>query len=177
MRYTRTAIGLHWLIALGMLAAFCVGLYMADLPVSPQKLKIFSWHKWAGVTIFLLVLARIAWRAGHAPPPDLPMPRWQALAAHGVHHLLYLLMVAIPLSGWLMSSAKGFQTVYFGVLPIPDLLSKDVALGKQLEEVHETLNWLMIVLVAGHAAAALKHHLIDRDDTLRRMLPWGRAPR
>ena len=177
MRYTRTAIGLHWLIALGMLAAFCVGLYMADLPVSPQKLKIFSWHKWAGVTIFLLVLARIAWRAGHAPPPDLPMPRWQALAAHGVHHLLYLLMVAIPLSGWLMSSAKGFQTVYFGVLPIPDLLSKDVALGKQLEEVHETLNWLMIVLVAGHAAAALKHHLIDRDDTLHRMLPWGRAPR
>ena len=177
MRYTRTAIGLHWLIALGMLAAFCVGLYMADLPVSPQKLKIFSWHKWAGVTIFLLVLARIAWRAGHAPPPDLPMPRWQALAAHGVHHLLYLLMVAIPLSGWLMSSAKGFQTVYFGVLPIPDLLSKDVALGKQLEEVHETLNWLMIVLVAGHVAAALKHHLIDRDDTLHRMLPWGRAPR
>lgn len=177
MRYTRTAIALHWLIAIGILSAFCVGLYMADLPLSPQKLKIYSWHKWAGVSIFLLVLVRLTWRLGHHPPPAVDMPRWQTLAAETVHRVLYLLMFAIPLSGWLMSSAKGFQTVYFSVLPIPDLLSKDVELGKQLAEVHELLNWLMIALVAGHAAAALKHHLLDRDDTLRRMLPWGSGPR
>jgi len=175
-RYTATAVGLHWLMAVLILATFGVGLYMAGLPLSPTKLKIYSWHKWAGVTAFLLAVVRIAWRAGHRPPP-LPtaMPRWQQLAAHGGHALLYLLMFAIPLTGWLMSSAKGFQTVYFGVLPIPDLLAKDKELGDALRDVHATLNYLMIAVVAGHVGAALKHHFIDRDDILVRMAP--RRPR
>jgi cytochrome b561 len=99
------------------------------------------------------------------------MPAWQQRAAHAGHVLLYLLMIAVPLTGWLMSSAKGFQTVYFGVLPIPDLLAKNKELGHLLEEVHETLNYLMIALVVGHAAAALKHHFVDRDDVLTRMRP------
>jgi cytochrome b561 len=170
--YTTTAIALHWLMAALILGLFGVGLYMADLPLSPTKLRIYSWHKWAGVTAFLLVLARLAWRATHRPPA-LPaaMPRWQQFAAHAGHGLLYLLMIAIPLSGWLMSSAKGFQTVYFGVLPIPDLLTKNKELGDALREVHETLNFLMIAIVAGHVGAALKHHFIDRDDILTRMSP------
>lgn len=171
-RYTATAIGLHWLMAVLILGMFGVGLYMTGLPLSPTKLQIYSWHKWAGVTAFLLVLLRIVWRATHRPPA-LPaaMPRWQQLAAHGGHALLYLLMVAIPLTGWLMSSAKGFQTVYFGVLPIPDLLAKDKELGDLLRDVHATLNFLMIAIVAGHVGAALKHHFIDRDDILTRMAP------
>jgi cytochrome b561 len=171
-RYTATAIALHWLMAVLILGSFGVGLYMSDLPLSPTKLQIYSWHKWAGVTAFLLVLLRIVWRATHRPPA-LPaaMPRWQQVAAHGGHALLYLLMIAIPLSGWLMSSAKGFQTVYFGVLPIPDLLAKNKELGDLLKEVHETLNFLMIAIVAGHVGAALKHHFIDRDDILTRMAP------
>jgi cytochrome b561 len=171
-RYTATAIALHWLMAVLILGSFGVGLYMSDLPLSPTKLQIYSWHKWAGVTAFLLVLLRIVWRATHVPPP-LPaaMPRWQQLAAHGGHALLYLLMIAIPLSGWLMSSAKGFQTVYFGVLPIPDLLAKNKELGDVLKGVHETLNFLMIAIVVGHVGAALKHHFIDRDDILTRMAP------
>ncbi len=174
LRYTATARGLHWLMALGMIGLFGVGLYMKGLPLSPQKLQLYSWHKWAGVTLFLLFVLRFAWRLSHRPPEAVPMPAWQRLAAEGVHVLLYLLMFAIPLSGWLMSSAKGFQTVYFGVLPIPDLIGKDPELGKTLAGLHQALNFLMIALVAGHAAAAVKHHLIDRDDTLRRMLP-GRS--
>lgn len=172
LRYTATAIGLHWLMAILIFGMFGVGLYMTGLPLSPTKLQIYSWHKWAGVTAFLLVLLRIVWRITHRPPP-LPaaMPRWQQLAAHGGHALLYLLMVAIPLTGWLMSSAKGFQTVYFGVLPIPDLLAKDKELGDLLRDVHATLNFLMIAIVAGHVGAALKHHFIDRDDILTRMSP------
>lgn len=171
-RYTATAIGLHWLMAVLILGTFGVGFYMADLPLSPTKLQIYSWHKWAGVTAFLLVMLRIVWRATHRPPPlPVAMPRWQQLAAHGGHALLYLLMVAIPLTGWLMSSAKGFQTVYFGVLPIPDLLIKDKELGDLLRDVHATLNFLMIAIVAGHVGAALKHHFIDRDDILTRMAP------
>jgi cytochrome b561 len=99
------------------------------------------------------------------------MPAWQRKIAEATHVLLYLLMFAVPLSGWLMSSAKGFQTVWFGVLPLPDLLSKNAELGKLLEEVHEWLNFGMAVVVIAHLGAALKHHYIDRDDVLIRMLP------
>ena len=171
-RYTRVAIALHWLIALMILVSFSVGLYMADLSLSPTKLRLYSWHKWAGVTIFALVLIRCLWRLTHAAPP-LPgaMPRWQHTAAQASHYLLYALMIAIPLSGWLMSSAKGFQTVYFGVLPIPDLLEKNKELGETLNLLHTSLNYTMIVVVIAHAAGALKHHFIDKDDILRRMLP------
>lgn len=175
-RYTATAIGLHWLMVLLLVAIFGVGLYMHDLPLSPWKLQIYSWHKWAGVTAFLLVLARLAWRLAHRPP-DLPATTHplMRMAAHAGHGLLYLLMIAIPLTGWLMSSAKGFQTVYFGVLPIPDLLGKDKELGDLLRDVHAALNFLLAAVVAGHVGAALKHHLFDRNDVLRRMLPRRRA--
>jgi cytochrome b561 len=172
VRYTRTAIGLHWAVALLIFAAFPVGLYMVELPLSPTKLKIYSYHKWVGVTIFLLALARLLWRATHpAPPMPESVPRWQQALAGATHILLYLLMVAIPLSGWLMSSALGFQTVYLGVLPLPDLLEKDKLLGEQLKFLHMFLNYTLAALVLMHIGAALKHHLIDRDDILTRMLP------
>ena len=176
--YTRVAIGLHWLIAFALIGSFSVGLYMADLPLSPQKLRIYSWHKWAGVTIFMFVVLRLVWRLQHRPP-ELPagMPAWQRKTAEATHVLLYLLMFAVPLSGWLMSSAKGFQTVWFGVMPLPDLLDKNKELGELLEEVHELLNFSMAGLVVAHLGAALKHHFIDRDDVLTRMSPFpGKTP-
>lgn len=174
-RYTVVAIGLHWLIAFALIGSFALGLYMADLPLSPQKLKLYSWHKWAGVTIFLFVVVRLGWRLGH-PPPELPatMPAWQRSVAGATHVLLYLLMIAVPLSGWLMSSAKGFQTVWFGIVPLPDLLDKNAELGDLLQQMHMLLNFSMAGLVAAHAGAALKHHFIDRDDILARMLPFLR---
>ena len=170
--YTATAKTLHWLIAVLILGLLALGFYMHDLPLSPSKLKLYSWHKWAGVSVFLLALLRLAWRAGH-PPPPLPagMPRGQQWLAHAGHHLLYVLMLAIPLTGWLMSSAKGFQTVWFGVLPIPDLLGRDKALGELLQGVHLGLNLLLVGVLLGHLGAALKHHFVDRDDILTRMLP------
>jgi cytochrome b561 len=172
VRYTRTAIGLHWAVALLIFAAFPVGLYMVELPLSPTKLKIYSYHKWVGVTIFLLALARLLWRATHpAPPMPESVPRWQQALAGATHILLYLLILAIPLTGWLMSSALGFQTVYLGVLPLPDLLEKDKLLGEQLKFLHMFLNYTLAALVLMHVGAALKHHLIDRDDILTRMLP------
>ena len=171
-QYTQTAKSLHWLMAALLFGLLALGFYMHDLPLSPEKLQLYSWHKWAGVTAFLLVLVRLAWRFTHRPPA-LPesMPKTMQLAAHAGHLALYALMIAIPLSGWLMSSAKGFQTVYFGVLPIPDLLVKNKELGECLAEVHEALNIALILVVVGHVGAALKHHFIDKDDILSRMLP------
>ena len=170
--YTRTAISLHWLIAVLIFAGWGLGWYAHDLPASPDKLRYFSWHKWIGVSVFLLALLRAGWRATHAPPPLPPaMPRWEAGAARISHLLLYLLMLALPLSGWLMSSAKGFQTVYFGVLPLPDLLAKNEPLGRLLAEIHELLAYTLSAAVGLHVLAALKHRLLDRDTMLGRMLP------
>ena len=170
--YTKTAIALHWLVVFLIIGAFPLGMVMSDLPLSPLKLKLISYHKWLGVTVFILVVARLAWRATHTPPL-LPasMPRWEQRAANGLHHMLYLLLFVIPLSGWLMSSAKGMQTVYLGVLPLPDMVSKDKALGHLLGTVHAVLNYSMLALVVAHIAAALKHQFIDRDGVLARMLP------
>jgi len=170
--YTPVAKTLHWLMAVLLFGLLALGFTMTDLPLSPRKLQLYSWHKWAGVTVFLLVLFRLAWRATHRLPP-LPdhMPKVMRFAAHAGHALLYGLMIVIPLSGWLMSSAKGFQTVWFGVLPIPDLVAKNQELGALLQTVHLSLNLLLVAVIAGHIGAALKHHFIDRDDVLTRMLP------
>ncbi len=170
--YTRPAIALHWVIALLIFAAFPLGLYMHDLPLSPERIKLYSYHKWMGITVLMLALARVAWRAANRPPaPPAGMSRGQVAAAHAAHGLLYLLIFVAPLSGWLMSSAKGFQTVWFGVVPLPDLVSKDKALGALLEEAHTWLNYGMMAIVGAHAAAALKHHFVVGDDVLARMMP------
>jgi cytochrome b561 len=174
-RYTKTAVTLHWLIFLLILVAFPLGLYMHDLPLSPHKLRMFSYHKWIGMIVLLLAVIRVSWRATHRPPlmPN-SMLRWEKIAAESVHLLLYILIFAIPITGWVMSSAKGFQTVLFGVLPLPDLVGKDKELGKLLEEVHAYLNYIMLGLVIAHVGASIKHHFIQRDDILTRMVPFLR---
>ncbi|MFA6971731.1 MAG: cytochrome b [Gallionella sp.] len=171
-RYTKTAIVLHWLMTLLIFAVLPLGLYMHDLKLSPTKLQLYSYHKWIGVTLLLLAMLRILWRISHIPPP-LPasLPRWQQQGSGVVHALLYVLMLTVPLSGWLMSSAKGVQTVWFGMLPLPDLVEKDKALGNLLGAAHESLSYLLLVLVLIHLLAALKHRYIDRDDVMSRMLP------
>lgn len=170
-RYTRTAILLHWLIALLIFTAFPMGVYMHELPFSPDKLRLYSWHKWTGVSIFLLALVRLTWRTTHRPPalPDA-MAAWEKFAAHAVHFSLYALIIIIPISGWLMSSAKGVQTVWLGVLPLPDLLDKNKELGDLLKKIHASLNFLMLGLLLAHVGAALKHHFIERDDILSRIM-------
>jgi cytochrome b561 len=171
LRYTTTAIALHWLLALAMVGAFSLGLYMADLPFSPQRVKLYNWHKWAGVTILALSVFRLVWRLTHRPPADAPMPTWQQRAAHLAHRGLYLLFFAVPLAGWAYSSAAGFPIVWFGVLPLPDLLPVDKALAQAIKPVHGWLAWTLMVIVALHVAGALKHQFIDRDGLIARMWP------
>jgi cytochrome b561 len=173
-RYGAPAIVLHWLLALALFGIFGLGVYMADLPISPERLRLFNWHKWAGITILALSLLRLGWRLTHAPPPDLPMPAWQRRLAHLSHRTMYALFLVVPLVGWAYSSATGFQVVVFGVLPLPDFVPKSKPLAEVLETAHATLAWLLAGLVVVHVAASIKHALVDRDGLLGRM--WF-APR
>ena len=168
-RYSRVAMLLHWVLALAIVISFSVGLYMADLPFSPQRLKLFNWHKWAGVTILALSAVRLLWRLTHRPPPDAPMPGWQRTASHATHRLLYVLFFAVPLAGWAYSSAAGFPIVWFGVLPLPDFVPVDKALAEAIKPWHGYLAFALAALVLMHVGAALKHQFIDRDGLLSRM--------
>lgn len=175
-RYGTTAIALHWVLALALIGIFVLGLYMTGLPFSPQRLKLYSWHKWAGVTILALSALRLLWRLTHRPPalPDAvlsAMPRWQQIAHHGTHHLLYLLFFAVPLIGWAYSSAAGFPVVFLGLLQLPDFVPVNPELAEAIKPWHAFSAYALATLTVLHIAAALKHHVIDRDGLLTRMLP------
>jgi cytochrome b561 len=175
-RYSLTAIVLHWVLGLTILGMFGVGLYMTDLPFSPTKLKLYNWHKWAGISVLVLSAVRLLWRVTHRPPA-LPgtiaqaMPAWQRWAHHGTHYALYALFFLVPLIGWAYSSAAGFPIVVFGVLPLPDFVPVDKALAEMIKPLHELSAFALIGLAGLHIAAALKHQWIDKDGLLNRMLP------
>lgn len=173
-RYTPLAIALHWLLALAIVVAFGVGLYMVELPFSMNRLKLYNWHKWAGMSILALSALRLLWRLAHRPPAAPTGPLWQQRAGHLVHGLLYALFFALPLAGWAYSSAAGFPIVWFGLLPLPDFVPVDKSLAETLKLVHRLLAYGLAVLVLAHVAAALKHQLIDRDGLLLRMWPARR---
>lgn len=172
--YKPTSIALHWFMGLVIAMTFGLGVYMANMPLSPDKLRFYSWHKWIGVSLFILAGLRLAVRLASPPLRDdthMTFAQWQQIAARGAHRILYVLMFAVPLSGWLMSSAKGVPTVYFGLWQLPDLVQRNAALGRTLQSLHVTLNFTMAGIVLLHSAAALKHHFLDRDGVLVRMLP------
>jgi cytochrome b561 len=169
--YDRAAIALHWLTAALIAANLLLGLAMVPLPITPRKLEWYVWHKSIGITIFTLTSLRLAWRAVRPHPHPVPMPAWQRRAAAASHALLYVLLLVIPVSGWLYSSATGVQVSYLGLFALPNLVDKDKALGDALRLVHVGLNSLLVAVVLVHVVAAIKHHLVDRDEALVRMLP------
>jgi cytochrome b561 len=169
-RYNLFSVVIHWVMALLILITWSIAIVVGDMPLSPLRIVGFSWHKWLGITVLFLVIIRLLWRATHpAPKLDLKMPIWQEKVMALTHVALYLLMFAIPLVGWLMSSAKGYTVNYFGLFDLPDLVGKDKALGHQLKEVHELLANVLVALVGLHVLAALKHQFIDKDGLLGRM--------
>ncbi len=174
IRYNTVSIILHWVLGIALVAIFCFGVYMADLPFSPARLKLFNWHKWAGFSILVLSVLRLLWRLSH-PAPALPekmvqaMPGWQVKAHHATHLALYALFLIVPLVGWAYSSAAGFPIVLFGQIPVPDLLAVDKELAVLIKPWHQISAYTLAALVLLHVAAALKHQLIDRDGLLKRM--------
>jgi len=168
----------HWAVVLLILVQAVLGLVMVELPKRPSSIPYYSFHKSLGLTIFALAVLRLAWRAVDRRPNEVAgMPHWQAIAARCGHALLYLLLFAVPLSGWLFDSASSLRPLYwFDLIHVPSLTGgKDDAIKEFAEGAHEWLFWLLALVAAGHAAAALAHHFFNRDDTLRRMLPGRRA--
>ncbi len=172
-RYTRTAVLFHWLIALLIVFSFAIGLSMTAIEgITPAKLKYYSWHKWLGVTILALACLRLLWRLTHPAPPYPPsMLRWQQAAANGLHGFLYLLIFAVPVSGYFYTLATGVPVVYLGVLPLPVLIDPHPEWKDALKLLHFTLNMSLLAAVVLHVAAAMKHVLIDHDGMFKRMLP------
>ncbi|MDO8654061.1 MAG: cytochrome b [Undibacterium sp.] len=171
-RYTRLSIFFHWLIAILIVAAFALGSVMTDMKISPTKLQYYSWHKWLGVTILGLVALRLLTRLFSGAPAHLDsLKKWEKQVASGTHALLYLLMFAVPLSGYFYTSAAGFPVVYLGLFELPTIIGPNPELKPLLKELHEMLTTVILVVVGLHVAAALKHHFIDKDGTMQRMLP------
>jgi cytochrome b561 len=172
-RYTYTAISLHWLMALLIVAGFVLGLIMTDIPgFTPSKLRYFSWHKWLGITVLLLAAVRLLWRLSHAAPPyENTMPVWQKNAAHALHIFLYILFFSVPLSGYFYSLSAGVPVVYLGIIPLPVLMEPNPELKPILKALHYWLNMTLAASVTLHVAAAIKHRMINRDAIFQRMLP------
>lgn len=165
----------HWAIVLLILTQAAIGLIMVDMPKRPSTIPVYSFHKSLGLTILALAVLRLVWRAFDRRPDEVAgMPHWQALGARCGHALLYLLLFAVPLSGWLFDSASSLRPLYwFDLIHVPSLTGgKNEAIKNLAQEAHEWLFWLLALVAAGHAAMALVHHFVNRDDTLRRMLPW-----
>jgi cytochrome b561 len=168
--YKPAAKALHWLTAFCVFGLIALGLWMVDLPFGRTKLEAFAWHKWIGLTVLLLTLARLGWR-WHSPPPPLPekVTPWERKLAPIGHGALLVLLLAIPLSGWLMSSAGGVAVYWFGLVRVPDLVPRDQQLFGLLKTTHHWLAWTLMGIVALHVAAVIRHDVLRRDGIFRRM--------
>ena len=173
--YSRPARLLHWLTAILLVGSFGLGISMTRFIEDDQKLRVYSWHEWIGVTIFLATIARLVWRLLRRPPPiDLP---WIERAGAGVVYVaMYVVLLTQPIVGFLMTTAFGFPIVYLGLVPLPQLFEADRDFAERLQGIHFALAMVLLALFAAHMVGVLFHHLIKQDGILQRMLP-GQARR
>lgn len=174
--YGSVAKFLHWAIFLLIAALLTIGFLMTDMSNGPDKFKIYGIHKATGIIVLMLVMLRLGWKLANVSPllPD-SLHKWEKLAAHLGHALLYVLIIAMPLSGWLMSSAAGLSVSVFGLFTMPDLIAPDKPFGKLMREVHGWLAYAILVMVSLHIIAALLHHFYYKNNVLKRMLPFSGA--
>jgi cytochrome b561 len=163
------AIILHWVVAVLIIGLIALGLYMVKMPISLEKLKFYGWHKEYGIVVLLLAVARSMWRLSNILP-QLNLPLYEVIAARAMHYAFYGFMFALPITGWLITSAAGLPVSCFGWFVLPDLIAPNMAYIHQFEEIHQWLGYALIAAICMHTAAALKHHFINKDDILVRML-------
>ncbi len=165
----------HWVIALLITAQFALGKIAEEMKLSPLKIDLFVWHKSIGVTVLLLVVLRLAWRLTHpTPAPPANSPGWETKLAATGHFLLYVLMFAVPISGWWISDASRVPFKAYFAVPMPDLIEMNRNVQEIAETVHDALANALLVVALVHVAAAVRHHVVLKDDVLRRMLPGQR---
>jgi cytochrome b561 len=174
-RYTRIAVVLHWVVAAIVLAQFPLGWWMQEIPKQPPgpRAEMFNLHKSIGIAVLALMVARLAWRLGHRPPVLPPMPRWQSIAARSTHWLLYAMLIAMPLTGYLGSAFSGYPVKFFGVT-LPTWAAKNPQLKDWMGTAHWLLSWALLAGFGLHILGVVKHLLVDRDGLLRRMT-WRRS--
>jgi cytochrome b561 len=177
-RYGAVSQIFHWIIAALIVVQFALAWSAEDLPNGLHKLALLARHKSFGMTILMLAILRLLWRLTHTAPP-LPdgMSRWQRLGARITHVALYTLLFIMPLTGWMMSSAKNYAVSWFGLFTWPNLVGKNEAAFNFLRATHDTLSNLLFAVAVLHILAALKHHFWNRDDVLVRMLPFTKSAR
>ncbi len=166
----------HWLLFVLVTTQLSIGIYTdtldTDIPAQFElSLAIWPFHEGIGLTIFPVAAAAFIWRLRNTRPKYVPMPRWQQIASRAVQELIYVIIIILPLVGFVQTQAYGFPVTYFNLFTFPKLFEKSDALEQAMHNVHETLGWTLAVLLVVHTAAAVKHHVIDKDETLKRMLP------
>jgi cytochrome b561 len=178
VRYSAAAQLFHWIIAALIVVQFSLAWTADDLPLGARKLALLAWHKSFGMTILMLAVARLLWRLGHAPPP-LPagMSKLERTLARVSHATLYGLIFIMPLTGWMMSSAKNYSVSWFGLFTWPNLIARNETAFQILRNTHDALSFGLLSIAVLHLLAALKHHFWNRDDVLVRMLPFRSARR
>lgn len=168
-RYGVIAIFFHWVMAILILGLLCIGIYMVRLNISIEKLNLYSWHKEYGYLVLFLACARLLWRCLNQVP-ILSLAKFEKFAARSVHWLFYFCMFGMPITGWVITSAAGMPASFFGLFVIPAIVAPSEEIRLLFEIIHEWLGYALIVLICMHTAAALKHHFINKDSILRRML-------
>lgn len=169
-RFGIVAILLHWLMALMLIGQVIVGFYMTTLSVSLEKLQYYGWHKEFGILILMLAIVRLTWRLSNTTPTLSNLQWWERYLARAAHYAFYGFMIALPLSGWCISSAADLRVSFFGLFSLPNLVSASEGSRIFYTEIHEALAFGLIATFCLHVAGAMKHFIIDRDDILQRML-------
>ena len=169
--YGAVAKGFHWVIGLTILGLLAVGFYMAGLENAPFKFKIYGIHKALGIAVLALAALRVVWRFINVQPSGLSTHQaWEKFLSKITHVVLYVAMLGMPLSGWVMSSAGGYPISFFGLFPIPPIVEKNPDLGGLASNIHSVLGYALVIALGLHIAGAAKHHILDRDTTLSRMV-------
>jgi cytochrome b561 len=172
-RYSAVAQAFHWIIAALIVTQFVLANLEDDLPIGAHKLALLARHKSFGMTVLMLAILRLLWRLKN-PPPDLPsgMSPLERKLARATHIAFYVLLFAMPITGWMMSSAKNYSVSWFGLFTWPNLIGKSETAFNILHATHETLSDILFAIAVLHILAALKHHFWNKDDVLLRMLPF-----
>jgi cytochrome b561 len=170
LQYGTTAKVFHWLIVALLLVQYLIGWLMPDIHRGPPGVPMI-FHISFGILILMLIVLRFAWRLAHPVAPESSLPPWQRLVSEAMHWLLYALVLATTITGWVFASFRGWGVSFFFMTPIPMLASENAAAGKAIDGLHQAMGWALLAVIGIHVAAALVHIFVYRDRIMQRMLP------